>query len=80
MRQQFLDPAGPVRWQAREHVLQVRIGVMPVHPRRLHQAHQRGRTLARAQAAGEQPVIVTNSDRSGLVFYPIAVHGQLPIT
>ena len=40
--------------QARQHVLQVGIGVMPVHARRLHQAHHRGRALARAQASGEQ--------------------------
>ena len=43
MRQQFFHPAGPVRGQAREHILQVGIGVMPVHARRLHQAHHRRR-------------------------------------
>ncbi|MEG2879191.1 MAG: hypothetical protein RR928_14205, partial [Comamonas sp.] len=42
--QQFLDPAGPVRGQAREYVLQAGIGSCPF------QAHHRGR----AQAAGEQ--------------------------
>ena len=42
MRQQFLDPAGPVRGQPREHVLQVGIGIVPVHPSRLHQTHHRG--------------------------------------
>ena len=31
MRQQFLDPAGPVRGQTRKNVLQVSIELMPVH-------------------------------------------------
>lgn len=30
MRQQLLDPAGRMRWQPFEHILEVRIGLMPV--------------------------------------------------
>ena len=79
MRQQLLDPAAPVRGQAREHVLQVGIGVMTVHARRLHQAHHRRRPLARTQAAGEQPVVSSHRDRPDLVLDPVVVHGQLPV-
>jgi DNA-binding transcriptional LysR family regulator len=35
--------------QPLEHIAQVRVGIVPVDPRRVHQAHDRGRTLARAQ-------------------------------
>lgn len=40
--------------QAREHVLQVGIEVIPGQARRLPRAHHRGRALARTLAAGEQ--------------------------
>lgn len=56
MRQQLLDPAGLVRGQPREHILEIGIGVVPVHASRLHQAHDSCRPLACAQAAGEQLV------------------------
>lgn len=79
MRQQFLNPACPVRGQTHEHVLQVSIGTMPIHARRLHQAHHRGRALARAQAPGEQPVIAANRDRPDLVLDSVVVHGQVPV-
>ena len=79
MRQQLLDPAGPVRGQPREHVLQVGIGVVPVHARRLHQTHHRRRPLARTQAPGEQPVVSPNRNRPDLVLDPVVVHGQLPV-
>ena len=79
MGQQFFHPAGPVRGQPREHDLEVGIGVMPVHPGRLHQTHHGRRTLARAQAAGKQPVIAANGNRPDLVLDPVVVHGQLPV-
>lgn len=53
MRQQFVDVAGLVRGQAREHVPQVRIGIKAVELRRLDEAGDRGRTLAGDQTAGE---------------------------
>ena len=52
---------------------------MPVHAGRLYQAHHRRRPLARAQAAGEQPVAPANGDRPDLVLDPVVVHGQLPV-
>ncbi len=56
MRQQFLDPArGPSR-QAGEDVLEVGVRLVPVHPRRLDQAHDRSGALAGAKRSGEQPV------------------------
>lgn len=79
MRQQLVNLPGHVRWHPCQHVPQVCIGVMPVHARRLHQAHHRRRPLARAQAAGEQPVIATNGNRPDLVLDPVVVHRQLPL-
>jgi hypothetical protein len=32
VRQQFVDPAGRLRWQPLEHVAHVRVGVVPVEP------------------------------------------------
>lgn len=79
MRQQLLNPAGPMRGQAREHILQVGIRVVPVHARRLHQAHHHRRPLARTQVPGEQPVVSPNRNRPDLVLDPVVVHGQLPV-
>lgn len=39
MRQQFLDPAGPVYGQSRQHIPQVGIGIVPVHGRRVMVSH-----------------------------------------
>ena len=58
MRQQFLNSAGLVRGQPGEYILMVGIRVVPVHTRRLDQAHDGGGPLTRAQAADEQPVVV----------------------
>lgn len=43
VRQELVDTAGLVRGQPGEHVLEVRIGVVPVHACRLNQAHHRRR-------------------------------------
>lgn len=39
MRQRFLNSAGFGRGQPSQHILEVRIGVVPCHARRLDQAH-----------------------------------------
>ena len=57
MRQQLPDPARLVGRQSGEDVLQISIGIVPVHAGRLDQAHHGGRTLAGAQRAGKEPVI-----------------------
>ena len=79
MRQQLFHPAGPVRGQPGQYILEVGLGVVPIHARRLHQAHHGRRPLARAQAAREQPIGSANGNWPDLVFDPIVVHGQLPI-
>ena len=79
MRQELVDTAGLVRGQPCEHVLEVQIRVVPIHARRLHQAHHRRRPLARAQATGKQPVGSANGNGPDLVFDPVVVHGQLPV-
>lgn len=45
MQQQFGDLAVFLHGQAREHVLQMGVWIMPVQPRRLDQAHDGGRVL-----------------------------------
>lgn len=79
MRQELVDAASPVRGQPREHILEIGMWVMPVHLRRLDQAHDGGRPLARARAAGKQPAIAADGNRTDLVLDPIVVHGQFPV-
>lgn len=71
MRQQLVDPAGGVGGQPIQHVLEVRVGLVPVDPCRVQQAHDRGRALARTQAAREQPIRPSECDRSDVVLDPI---------
>ncbi len=52
---------------------------MPVDARRLDEAHDRCRPLARAQATREEPVVAADSNWADLVLDPIVVHGQLPV-
>ena len=68
MRQELVDAAGLVRGQPGEHILEIRIGVVPVHARRLDQAHDGRRSLTRAQATGEQPVRAPKGNGPDLVF------------
>lgn len=48
MRQQLADLAGPLRWQPRQHVLEISIRGMPIDARRLDQAHDRRSPLSAA--------------------------------
>ena len=56
VRQQLVDVAGLVRWQSREHVLEIRVGVVAVEFGRLDEARDLSCALARQQCAGEQPI------------------------
>lgn len=71
MRQQLVDATGGVRRQAIQHVLEVGVWVMPVDACRVQQTHDGGRSLARPQAAGEQPIRSADRDRADLVLDPI---------
>ncbi|SDB10699.1 hypothetical protein SAMN03159382_00478 [Pseudomonas sp. NFACC23-1] len=46
MRQQLLDLTGSLRWQPREHILEISKRIMLIDGRRLDQAHDRRRPLA----------------------------------
>lgn len=46
MRQQLVDVSGAMCWQAREHVLQIDVRVMPVQLCRTDQAHDGSGTFA----------------------------------
>ena len=56
MRQEFGDQMVFVRGQALQHVFEIGVGVVPIEPGALNQAHDRSRTLAGPQRAREQPV------------------------
>ena len=51
MRKQFLDPACRMRRQSLEHLLEVPVGIMPVHPNGVHETHHRVSPLARPKTA-----------------------------
>src|ERR1035438_5432857 len=57
--EQLLDPAVQLRRQAREDVLEVGPGFVPVELCRLQQAHHDSRPLAGQLTADEQPVAAT---------------------
>ena len=79
MWQQFSDAACWLRGQPLEHVAQVRIRIVAVEPRRVHEAHDRRGALARAQTAGEQPVVAPQRNGPDLVLHPVVIDGQLAI-
>ena len=68
VRQQLFNAAGRVCRQSLKHVLDIRIGVVPVDACRVQQTHDRRGALTRAQATGEQP-IPTQGYRPDLVLY-----------
>ena len=53
MRQEVGDEMVFVRGQTLQHIFEVGVGVMPVEPGALTQAHDRSRTLASPQGARE---------------------------
>ncbi len=52
---------------------------MPIHPRRLDQAHDRRRPFAAAQRPGKQPVRASKGPWSNLVLDLIVVDGHRAI-
>ena len=53
MRQEFGDQMVCLHGQALQHILEVSVGVVPIEPSALSQAHDRSRTLAGPQRARE---------------------------
>ena len=79
MRQQLLDLAGFLRRQPHQHILEIRLRIMPVHARRLDQAHDRRRPFTAAQRSSEEPVRPTKRPRPDLVFHGIVIDGHSTI-
>lgn len=75
MRQQLLNLASLLRRQPRQYILEVGVWIMPIHPCRLDQAHDRRRPLAAAQCPCEEPVRTTERPRPDLVLDRIVVDG-----
>ena len=53
VRQKFGDLMVFVRGQTLQYIFQIGIGIMPIEPGALNQAHDRSRTLASPQRARE---------------------------
>jgi hypothetical protein len=78
MRQQLFDPAGRVRWQPLEHVLEVGVRIVPVELGRVHQAHHRAARLpARRLPANSQ--FAAQRNRPDLVLHPVVVDRQFAV-
>ena len=76
MRQEVGDLMVFVRGQTLQHIFQIGIGIMPIEPGALNQAHDR----SGPQGACEQPVFSPDSNGSDLVLCPVVVDRQLPVT
>lgn len=76
MRQQLVDVACLVGGQPREHVFQIRIGIVAIEFGRLDQARDRSRTLAGQQRTGKEPIFPASRPDSHLLLIVIVVDGQ----
>lgn len=76
MRQQFINAAGLLQWQALEHIAHAGVGIKPINPGRVDQAHYRCGALAGSERSGEQPVRSPQRDRPDLVLHPVVVDVQ----
>lgn len=74
MRQQLINFTSPLRRQARKDILQIRVRIMAIEPRRLDQTHNRRRPLAAAQRPCKEPVLAFKSPRPNLVLCAIIVN------
>ena len=79
MRQQCRDLTRPLRRQPRQHIFEIGIRIVPIHARRLDQAHDRRRPFAAAKRSGKQPIRTAKRPRSDLVFDWIVVYGDSAI-
>lgn len=65
--------------QPRQHTLEIRIRIMPVHASRLDQAHDRHRPFTAAQRSDEQPIGTSKRPRPDRVFHRGIVYGHSTI-
>ncbi len=70
MRQQLVDAAGRMCRHPLQHILEVRVGLVPVDAGRVHQAHHGRCSLAGTQATCEQPVRPADGHRPDVVLHP----------
>lgn len=80
MGQQFPDPGGRLRGQAREYVLQISIRIVAIEFGRLDQGHDSRRTLSRTQRTGEQPIVAANGDGPNLWLDLVVIGKRTPST
>lgn len=79
MRKQISDLTGPLRGQPRQHIFEIGIRIMPIHTRRLDQAHDCSRPFTTAQRPGKQPVRTPERPWPYLVLDLIVIDGHSPI-
>ena len=77
MRQQFLYRAGPLGWQARQHIFEVSVGVVTIEPSALKTAHHSRTALTGSTRTGEQPVVTPDGYQSDLVLDVFVVNRQV---
>ena len=77
MRQEFVDPVGRLRRQPLQYIARVGIRIKSVERGRLNEAHHRRSPFARAQAAGEEPVLPPQRNGPDAVLHPLVVDGQV---
>ena len=76
MGKELVDVALLVGGQSDQDVFEVGVGIVAVELGRLDQARNRSGTLARAQAAGEQPVRSSQGPGPDLRFVVVVINGQ----
>ncbi|RMO09379.1 hypothetical protein ALQ47_101005 [Pseudomonas cichorii] len=79
MRQQLIDFTRALRRQAREDILQIRVRIMTIQPRRLDQTHDHRRPFTAEQRPCKEPVLAPKSPWSDLVLRPIIINGYGPV-
>lgn len=79
VRQQVSHRRSGLCRQSLQHIIEIRIGLQPVEPSGVQQAHDGRSPLARMQAAGEQPVLASQGDGADQVFNAIVVRSQVAV-
>jgi hypothetical protein len=73
MRQQLVDRAGSMRWQAHQYVFEVGVRIMAIELGGLDQTHDGGSALACHQRSCEQPVLPSRRPGPDLPFVVVVV-------
>lgn len=79
MRRQRLDLAALLRRQPQQHILEIRVRIMPIHACRLDHAHDRRCPFTAAQRSSEEPVGTARLPWPDRIFDRVMVDGHRTI-